>query len=102
MPEVLRDLHAAISANNWPLGTKGKLALLYSIGKAKSQVPAEVLWRPIAAAAAPVISRQRLRIAARAFTLFVRTLAAEIPGAFLTLRLQDMGAWLQKLGRWGA
>ena len=102
MPEVLRDLHTAISANNWALGTKGKLALLYLIGKAKSQVPAEVLWRPIAAAAAPVVSRQKLRAAARAFTLFVRTLVAEIPGSFLTLRLKDMGAWLQKLGKWGA
>ena len=81
---------------------KGRLALLYLIGKPKSQVPVEVLRRPIAAAAAPVISRQCLRVAARAFTLFVRTLASEIPGAFVTLRLQEMGTWLKKLGGWGA
>ena len=102
MPRMLHDLHASITANNWALGPKGRLALLYLIGKAKLQVPVEVLWRPIAAAAAPIISRQRLRVAARAFTLFMGTLASEIPSAFLTLRLQDMGAWSQKLGGRGA
>ena len=82
MPEVLRDLHTAISANNWALGTKGKLALLYLIGKAKSQVPAEVLWRPIAAAAAPVVSRHKLRVAARAFTCLCVLWLRRYPGLF--------------------
>ena len=102
MPAVLSDLHAADSASNRTPGTKGRLALLYLIGKAKSQVPAEVLWRPIAAAAAPVISHQCLRVAARAFTLFVRTLASEIPGAFPDFTPAGHGYLVAKTGRVGS
>ena len=64
-----------------------------------SQVCIEILWRPITASPSPVVAR-RLRIAARAFTCFLRTLLSELPACFLVLNLNDMGGWINKLGDW--
>ena len=75
---------------------------MYLIAKGKSQVHVEVLWCPIAFASRPLISKSRLRDAARAFTLFVEALVSEIPGGFLPLNLEGMGAWVRKLRSWGA
>ena len=70
------------------------------IGKAKSQVQTEILWRPIAASPSPVILRSRLRVAARAFACFVRTLVSELPACFLVLNVNDMGQWVNRLSSW--
>ena len=75
--------------------------LLYLIVKAKSHVSAVVLWRPIAAASAPLVNKSKLHVAAWAFTMFVQTLVWEIPAGFLTLNPEDMGPWIQQLGTLG-
>ena len=84
------------------MNAKARLALLYLLGKAKSRARVAILWRPIAAASTPVVSRSRLRVAACAYTCFVRALVAELPAAFLVLNLNDTGAWIKQLGSWGA
>ena len=60
----------------------------------------EVLWRPIAVASSPLVSRSHLRVAARAYTCFLLTLVSELPAVFLVLSLNDMGQWVQKLDSW--
>ena len=83
------------------MNATARLALLYLTGKAKSRAHVAILWRPIAAAATPIVTRSRLRVAARAHTCFVRALVAELPAAFLVLNLNDMGAWVKQLGSLG-
>ena len=48
----------------------------------------------------PIVSRGRLRIAARAFTCFLRTLVVERPTSFLIPDLNDMGHWVRRLAEW--
>jgi len=97
---ILKCLQSQASVKKWPVNAKARLALLYLIGKAKSRARIEILWRPIAAASSPIVARSRLRIAARAFTCFIRTLVDELPAAFLVLNLNDMGAWVRQLATW--
>ena len=98
--DILHTLLDSASACRWPVNKQARLALLYLIGRAKSRTKVEILWRPIAAASSPIVSRSRLRVAARAYTCFLRTLVAELPCAFLVLGLNDMGAWVKRLGSW--
>ena len=97
---IFQDLQHAVQRHAWPSNPKARLALLYLIGKAKSSIRVEILWRPITAASSPIISRSHLRIAARAYTCFLRTLVSELPTAFLVRNLNDMGSWVRKLGSW--
>ena len=60
-----------------------------------------ITWRPICASCAPVVPRWRLRIAARAFTCFLRFLSKEVTGCFLHLSIQDVAGWLDDLNSWG-
>ena len=94
---IFQAIQSSAKSHAWPLNNKARLALLYLIDKAKSQVQTEILWRPIAASPARVISRSRLRVAARAFTCFVRTLVSELPACFPVLNLNDMGQWVNRL-----
>ena len=97
---IFQAIENSAKHHAWPLNNKARLALLYLIGKGKSQIQTEILWRPIAASPAPVISRSRLRVAAHAFTCFVRTLVSELPACFLVLNLNDMGQWVNRLSSW--
>ena len=47
-----------------------------------------------------MILRWRLRIAARAFTCFWKTLAQEIPGSFLHLSIQGVAHWMTYWNTW--
>ena len=94
---ILHTLQSQAQGNGWPVNAEARLALLYLIGKAKSRIHIEILWPPIAAAPSPIIARSCLRVAARAYTCFVRTLVAKLPTAFPVLNLLDMGAWVQQL-----
>ena len=58
---IFQDLQQAVQDHTWPSNPKARLALLYLIGKAKSSIRHEMLWRPIAAASSPLISRSHLR-----------------------------------------
>ena len=75
---ILDALCSIVPSHKWPLNQKAQLALPYLIGKPKSRTHVE-LRRPIAAASAPLVSRHCLRVAARAYTRFVRTLVSESP-----------------------
>ena len=92
------SLHTDALQHKWSINNKAQLALIYLIGKAKSKARIAILWRPIAAASAPVVSRPRRRVAVRAYTCFIRTLVTELPAAFLVLNLNDMGNWIKQLG----
>ena len=102
MLEVVQDPRAQILNSGWPLNQQSAMALMYLIGKAKSCISVAIQWRPIAAAAKPLITKGKLKIAARAFTCFVEMIVDELPAGFLTRSLHGMGTWVQKLGPWGA
>ena len=102
LSQVLQSLNSQISSFCWPSSKQASLVLSYLIAKAKSMVHVEVLWRPIAAAPKPLISKSIWRVAARAFTRFVSTLVDEIPAGFLTCSLQGVGTWVKLLLKWGA
>ena len=97
---IFQAIQSLAKNHAWPLNNKARLAVLYLIGKAKSQVQTEMLWRPIAPSPAPVLSRSRSRVAARAFTCFVCTLVSELPACFLGLNLNDMGQWVNRFSGW--
>ena len=102
LQEILQNLRSQILNSGWPLNQQGAMALMYLIGNAKSRLSVGIQWRPIAAAAKPLITKGKLRIAARAFTCFVEMIVDELPAGFLTRSLHGMGTWIQKLGPWGA
>ena len=60
-----------------------------------------MLWRPIAAASCPFVSRHTLRIAARAFTCFLRALCESITASMLVLRVSGVAPWVRTLSQWG-
>ena len=47
-----------------------------------------------------LIPRWKLRIAARAFTCFLKTLSQEISGSFLHLSIQGVAQWMTDLNSW--
>ena len=98
--EVLSGLCDLVRGKGWACHDRARLALLYLIGKGKSLALPRITWRPICAQSAPVIPRWRLRIAALAFTCFLKTLAREIPGSFLHLSIQGVAHWMTDLNAW--
>ena len=97
---IHKSLKHIVKKNSWPANPSSLLPLLYLIGKAKSLVKCSILWRPIAAVVEPQIECFCLRMAARAFTLLLRTLISEIPGCGLVLRISDMNDWFHGLSEW--
>ena len=97
---IHKALKHIVRKNGWPANPSSVLPLLYLIGKAKSLVKCSILWRPIAAVVEPQVQRFFLRMAARAFTLLLKTLISEIPGCFLVLRISDMNDWFHGLSDW--
>ena len=79
-------LMSSIAENKgWPVNTGAELCRLYLIGKAKRLLKGKWLWRPIAANPKPVLHKIQLKIAARAFTTFLRLLIFEVPMSFQVL-----------------
>ena len=91
MAEVLQSLQTQIVNSGWPLNPQGTMVLMYLIGKAKSRIHIALQWRPIAAAAKPLITKGKPRIAARAFTCFVEMIVDELPAGFLNPQLTGHG-----------
>ena len=58
--------------NRWLVNDKAELCRLYLIGKAKSLGKQPWLWQPIVANPKPVLRKQKLKIAAKAFATFLR------------------------------
>jgi hypothetical protein len=90
--DLLQGLLDLVQSKGWVASDKARLALLYLIGKGKSLSLKHITWRPICAQSAPVIPRWRLRLAARAFTCFLKFLSSHITGSFLHQSIQDVGS----------
>ena len=75
---------------------------MYLLGKAKSLCLPAILWRLHATVIGPFVGRHTLRIAARAFTCFLRCLCEEITASILVLRVMDIAPWVQHLSHWDA
>ena len=97
---VKGNLSSAIQAHHWPLNKNASIPLLYILAKAKSLSKQMIVWRPIAAVVQSFILRHWLRLAARAFTLFLKTLVSELPACFLHLRITDLAEWVSALPSW--
>ena len=98
--QIQTALQTIMRKNKWPVNKARTLPLLYLLGKAKSLTKQCILWRPIAAIVEPQVQRFYLRTAARAFTLLLRLLVSEILGAFLVLKISDLGTWIHGLSDW--
>ena len=100
--QVKKRLKMRVSAGGWKAGTSARVSLMYLLGKAKAMGKETMLWRPIAAASRPFVSRHTLRIAARAFTCFLRALRESVTASMLVLRVTDVAPWVRTLSQWGA
>ena len=98
--DLLQGLLDLLQSKGWVASDKARLALLHLIGKGKSLSLKPITWRPICAQSAPVIPRWRLRLAARAFTCFLKFLSSHITGSFLHQSIQDVGRWMLDLNTW--
>ena len=86
----------------WARSKQAKLCRLYIIGKAKSLWAGKGwLWRPIAASPAPIVNPSQLRVAARAFTRFLKYLTVELPFSILRLSVTNLAAWFYWAGGQG-
>ena len=90
---VAATVRIAIHANGWDDNPDGRLATLYLIGKAKSLLKAQWLWRPIAALPQPLLHKRDLKVAARATTALLQLLAEEIPGNFMVHSVNRVADW---------
>ena len=99
---VTRHLRQRVLDEHWQPGSPSRIALMYLLGTAKSTGKAAILWRPIAAASRPFISRHPLRVAACAFACFLHLLVDTITASILVLNVSDISAWMQHLHEWGA
>ena len=91
-----------LKAGGWKAGTSARVSLMYLLGKAEAMGKEAMLWRPIAAASRPLVTRHTLRIAARAFTRFLRALRESVTASMLVLRVTDVAPWVRTLSQWGA
>ena len=99
---VTNGLRQRVINENWRPGCQARIALMYLLGKAKGLGKAAILWRPIAAASKPFVSRHTLRIAAHAFTCFLRTLVDTITASILVVNVSDISTWVQQRSDLGA
>ena len=95
--QVTARIKSIIDSNNWESDPVGRIASLYLIGKAKSLVKQQQLWRPIAALPKPLLPKRDLTIAARATTTFLKLLAEEVPGNFMVHSVNHVAAWFHWL-----
>ena len=99
-PDAVRQATAAlICERGWNANPRARMCVLYIIGKAKSLLKGQWLWRPIAAYPEPQIRKLDLRTAARAFTCFLKHLIQEVPNSFQVLRVNDVASWVTWAGK---
>ena len=101
-PDRVREATAAlIFERGWNANPRARMCVLYIIGKAKSLLKGQWLWRPIAAYPEPLIRKLDLRTAARAFTCFLKHLIQEVPNSFqvcgLTMSPPGSPGWGNKI-----
>ena len=82
-----------IHNKGWDDNKAGQLAVLYLIGKGKSLKKGQWLWRGITALPQPLLSKRKLRIAARANTTFLRLLSHELPTSFVARGINSVSKW---------
>ena len=95
--DVLRRIHNIIDKNGWDREPAGRVAYLYLIGKAKSPLKNQWLWRPIAVLTRPLLPKKELIVAARATTTFLRLLADEVPRNFMVHSVYQVAEWFHWL-----
>ena len=98
--QIIQGLTKLLTRRTWSVSRDARMALLYLIGKGKSLCLPAITWRPICAVSRPVIPRHRLRLAARAFSCFLRVLTSEITGCFHHHHVHSVAAWYEWLGTW--
>ena len=91
---VKGNLSSAIQAHHWPLNKNASIPLLCILAKAKSLTKQMIVWHPITAVVQPFILRHWLRLAARGFTFFLKTLKLELPACFLHIHITDLAEWV--------
>ena len=84
------QLKHRVAECGWNPGVNARIALTYLLGKAKLLRLVDMLWRPIAADRRPFISWNTLRIAARAFTCFLRYLCTQVTASILAVCISDI------------
>ena len=99
--EVTDLLKDAMNAHQWPHNPRAQMCRMYIIGKGKSLKLGTWMWHPIAAYPQPQIDKHYLRTAARAFSIFWKTLVHEMPAAFQVIRVNDAAPWYRALDEIG-
>ena len=99
--QVTSEIAKLVSSKGWNTNSKARMCALYIIGKAKSLIKLQWLWRPIAAYPEPQIRKRDLRTAARAYTCFLGHLIREIPNSFQVLRIHEVADWVAWANRKG-
>ena len=97
---VKGNLSSIVEAHHWPLNKNASIPLLYILAKVKSLTKQLIVRRSVAAVVQPFNLRHWLRLAARAFALFWKTFASELPACLLHLRITDLAEWVSALPSW--
>jgi hypothetical protein len=90
---ISQSLKQRIGNQRWYVNPQGRLGCLYLLGKSKSLVKHEWLWRGISADPAPFLTKRQLRATARSMTRFLRYLSHEIPCNILLHSVRDLARW---------
>ena len=96
----MSGLNQLLTQKGWHATGDVRVALLYLIGKGKSLRLPAITWRPICAVSRPIVPRSRLRLAARAFSCFLRVLSNEIIGCFHHHNVHSIASWNTWLDTW--
>ena len=97
---IVSGLHQLLTQKGWHATGDARVALLYLIGKGKSLRLPAITWRPICAVSRPIVPRFQLRLAARAFSCFLRVLSSEITGCFHHHNVHSIASWYAWLDTW--
>ena len=97
---IVSGLKQLLTQKGWHATGDAPVALLYLIGKGKSLHLPAITWRPICAVSRPIVPRFRLRLAARAFSCFLRVLSSEITGCFHHHNVHSIVSWYTWLDTW--
>ena len=100
--QVKRRLKNRVSAGGWKGGAHARVALMYLLGIPKPWAAIPCCGGQLQLPVDLSVSRHTLRIAACAFTCFLRALRESITASILVLRVTDIAPWVRALSEWGA
>ena len=98
--EIVSGHHQLLTQKGWHATGDARVASLDLIGKGKSLHLPAITWRPIYAVSRTIVPRFRLRLAARAFSCFLRVLSSEITGCFHHHNVHTIASWYTWLDTW--